>query len=287
MLHGAPSVGKSSLDRLLQGLPPLPKAQQHSTELFQNPVRLISTDQLTLSAEHLLERVDERKVMNMIAAQITRQKKKSASEIASVAKFKKMQSPLPLASSKTSLSSKVSTGQTVKVEVSDVVKGIATELSKVDAHSSDLFSHRLFHIVDSGGQPQFTDVLPLMFPKVSLHIVVIRLDEKLDDKPKIRYLVSGEDKYVLPENLALSHLQMIERTCELAQAAAAKNQKDHPPRVVIVATRLDCVCPEESLRRKNHRLEEVFERYKHIIVRKSSSEVIFCYKCNGCSRKGS
>ena len=275
LLHGAPAVGKSSLDRLLQGLPPLLKTQQHSTELFQNPVRLISTDQLTLTAEHLLERVDERKVMNMIAAQITLQKKKSASEITPVAKFKKMQSPLPPASSKTSPSSMVSTSQTVKVEVSDVVKGIAAELSKVDAHSSDLFSHRLFHIVDSGGQPQFTDVLPLMFPKVSLHIVVIRLDEKLDDKPKIRYLVSGEDKYVLPENLALSHLQMIERTCELAQAAATKHQKDNPPRVVIVATRLDCVCPGESLLQKNHRLEEVFERYKLIIVRKSSKEVIF------------
>ena len=96
-----------------------------------------------------------------------------------------MQSPLPLASSKSSLSSKVSTSQTVKVEVSDVVKGTAAELSKVDAHSSDLFSHRLFHIVDSCGQPQFTDVLPLMFPKVSLHIVVIQLDEKFDNKPKI------------------------------------------------------------------------------------------------------
>ena len=68
---------------------------------------------------------------------------------------------------------------------------------------------------------------------------------------------------------------MIERTCELAQAAATKNQKDKPPRVVVVGTRLDCVCPAESLLQKNHCLEEVFERYKHIIVRKSSQEVIF------------
>ena len=42
-----------------------------------------------------------------------------------------------------------------------------------------------------------------------------------------------------------------------------------------MATSLDCVCPEESLLQKNHRLEEVFERYKHIIVRKSSQEIIF------------
>ena len=274
-MHGAPAVGKSSLDRLLQALPPLSKSQQHSTEIFRNPVRLINTNQLTLTGKHALERVDERKVMRMIAEQITRQKKKSTSEITPLTEITKIRSPLPVASSKTSSSGKVSTSQTDKVVVSDVVKGIAAELSKVNTYSSDLFSHRLFHIVDSGGQPQFTDVLPLMFPKVSLHFVVIRLDEKLDDKPKIRYLVAGEDKYMLPENLALSHLQMIERTCELAQAAATKNQKDKPPRVVVVGTRLDCVCPEESLLQKNHRLEEVFERYKHIIVRKSSQEVIF------------
>ena len=271
-MHGAPAVGKSSLHRLLQGLPPLQKSQQFSTELFQNPVRLIYTGQLTLTGKNVLERVDERKVMRMIAAQMTRHKKKSTSEITPLTKITKPLSPLPVASNKTSSSGKVSTDTVV---VSDVVKGIAAELSKVNTHTADLFSHRLFHIVDSGGQPQFTDVLPLMFPKVSLHIVVIRLDEKLDDKPKIRYLVAGEDKYVLPENLALSHLQMIERTCELAQAAATKNQKDKPPRVVVVGTCLDCVCPEESLLQKNHRLEEVFERYKHIIVRKSSQEVIF------------
>ena len=68
---------------------------------------------------------------------------------------------------------------------------------------------------------------------------------------------------------------MIERTCELAQAAATKNQEGHSPRVVVVATHLDCVCPAESLRQKNRCLEEVFERYKHIIVRKSSNEIIF------------
>ena len=68
---------------------------------------------------------------------------------------------------------------------------------------------------------------------------------------------------------------MIERRCELAQAAATKNQEGHSPRVVVVATCLDCVCPEESLLQKNCRLEEVFKRYKYIIVRKNSNEVIF------------
>ena len=80
LLHGAPSVGKSSLHRILQGLPPLLKSQQHSTELLQNPVCLINTNRLALTATHVLEHVDERKVMNMIAAHISRQGKESTTE---------------------------------------------------------------------------------------------------------------------------------------------------------------------------------------------------------------
>ena len=266
LLHGAPSVGKSSLHRILQGLPPLLKSQQHSTELLQNPVRLINTNRFALTATHVLEHVDERKVMNMIAAHISRQGKESTTE------------EIPQATSKTTPQTKMTKNESPtrdQVVVSDVVKGIAAELSNVTSISSDLFNVLWFHLVDSGGQPQFSDVLPLVFPKVSLHIVVIRLDEKLDDKPKVRYLFAGEDKYVVPENLALSHLQMIERTCELAQAAATTNPKGHCPWVMALGTHLDCICPEESLQEKNRRLQEVFERYKHIIVRTSGKEMIF------------
>ena len=53
---------------------------------------------------------------------------------------------------------------------------------------------------------------------------MIRLDEKLDDKPMVRYLVAGENKYKLSENLALSNLQMIQRTCELAEATRISTQ---------------------------------------------------------------
>ena len=296
LLHGAPAVGKSSINRILQGLPPLPKSQQHSTDLFEYPVRLINTGQLALTKGNVLEHVDENKLMNMIAAHISQQKEESSPE-ASVTQGTQSSRKTPELRIPSSDIRTIHTDQversgvelnktaeyssdhfnipTTDVEESDVIKGIATELDNVTKCSSNLFRDRWFHIVDSGGQPQFSDVLPLMFPKVSLHMVVIRLDEKLDDKPKIRYLVAGEDKYEIPENLSLSYLQMIERTCELAQAAATKNQEDNPPKVVVVATRLDCVCPEEPLKEKNRRLEEVFERYKHIIVRKSSKEVIF------------
>ena len=74
-MHGAPGVGKSSVCRVLQGLPPLPKPQQHSTDVFENPVRLIKTGRFSQTSEAVLEHVDETKLMGMIASHIEEKEK--------------------------------------------------------------------------------------------------------------------------------------------------------------------------------------------------------------------
>ena len=291
-MHGAPAVGKSSVCRVLQGLPPLPKPQQHSTGVFENPVRLIKTGRFSLTSEAVLEHVDETKLMGMIASHIgekeEEEKHKSTApsqpSTKSENRDKRAETQTPTGirqpvSSETSPAKKHPTSQ----PMSDVLRGIA-KLKRKGKSSSDLFKIAWFHIMDSGGQPQFTDVLPLMFPKVSLHLVVIRLDEKLDDKPLVRYLVAGENKYKLPDNLALSNLQMIQRTCELAEAARISSQKKGHPWVMVIATHLDCDCSKESLQEKNCRLRELLRRYKYVLITKSKDEVIFAM--NAMAPKG-
>ena len=45
--------------------------------------------------------------------------------------------------------------------------------------SNKIFDVDWIHLIDSGGQPQFLDILPLLFRTESLHIVVTRLDQSL------------------------------------------------------------------------------------------------------------
>ena len=292
LMHGAPAAGKSSVNRILQRLPPLPKPQQHSTAMFEDPVRLIKTDRFSLKSKgvHVLKHVDEMKIMEMIASHVREKEEKHISEkqpqpstkSKNRDKFVETQPPTATeqpVSNETSTAKKHPTSQ----PMSDILIGIA-KLKKDGKSSSDLFNIDWFHIVDSGGQPQFTDVLPLMFPKVSLHLVVIRLDEKLDDKPKVRYLVAGENTYELPENLALSNLQIIERTCELAEATRISSQDGFCPWVMVIATHLDCECPEESLKEKNRRLQYLVDKYDCILIPKSDDEVIFAM--NAMAPKG-
>ena len=280
-MHGAPAVGKSSVCRILQGLPPLPKPQQHSTAMFEDPVRLIKTDRFSVTSEAVLKHVDEIEIMEMIASHVYEKEKERKAETQPQPSTKsenrdknaETQPPTSIVqpvSSETSPAKKHPTSQ----PMSDVLRAIA-KLKKDGISSSDLFKIAWFHIMDSGGQPQFTDVLPLMFPIVSLHLVVIRLDEKLDDKPMVRYLVAGENKYKLPENLALSNLQMIQRTCELAEATRISTEGKVCPWVMVIATHLDCESSEESLKEKNRRLQDLADKYNCILTPKSKDEVIF------------
>ena len=51
---------------------------------------------------------------------------------------------------------------------------------------------RKVKIVDSGGQPQFHEVLPIFLRKMSLIIFVIKLSEELSKRPTIEYFQEGE-----------------------------------------------------------------------------------------------
>ena len=67
--------------------------------------------------------------------------------------------------------------------------------------SFELFNSHWYHVVDSGGQPQFLDIFPLVYRSPSLSIVVIRLTDELDTKVQVCYYESSKNIYSLPDRL--------------------------------------------------------------------------------------
>ena len=102
-----------------------------------------------------------------------------------------------------------------------------------------MFDSHWLHYIDSGGQPQFLDVLPLLYRSPSHFIVIMRLTEGLDDKPKIRFYHQGNDKYILPDNLVLTNREIIIQMCQIAQSIAQATSGKFVPRVFVVGTHLD------------------------------------------------
>ena len=148
------------------------------------------------------------------------------------------------------------------VDSSNTLKVLKKRLSTAKS-SSDLFDLDWIYLVDSGGQPQFADILPLLFGSEALYLMVVRLDQDLDDKQDNCFCDRGET-YKLPETLTLTHYQMIERACQIAEAQSTKLS---PKRVVVIATRYDeVVNPEDRVRKFNERLLKLHQEYEDVLV---------------------
>ena len=46
--------------------------------------------------------------------------------------------------------------------------------------------------IDSGGQPNFMDAARLFLRNNSLYLLTIKLDERLDEKPKFNFFINGK-----------------------------------------------------------------------------------------------
>ena len=157
---------------------------------------------------------------------------------------------------------------------SEAMRSIKEQLPKVKP-STELFDVDWMYLLDSGGQPQFLDVLPLLFCNESLHIVVTRLTEGLDDKPKVRFYDKGKDVYTLPDHLTLSNREIIERACQMAEAQATSGKS--VPKVMVVGTHKDKlgINSEAKLKEINNEPTKVHHQHSRVLIRKSSDEVIF------------
>ena len=268
LMHGAPLAGKTSVKLVIQDDPPQSKGE--STGPFEKPVRLISTARYATdkkkTGEKVLVKIDDQKLIEMIATQVKCQLEKQQSNAQDDGDRPDIATPSPASTSSTTESTAF---QSETIEMTGVITDVVQTLDILNDDSDDLFDAQVIHLIDSGGQPQFTDVVPLMFRGASLHIIVIRLDEKLTDKPKVEFLGNGVNQYNYPEKVSLTNLQMIERTCELANS-----DPEHPQSIMIVGTRYDKKC-DESLEEKNKQLEEIFQKYPHNIIRAGNGGIIF------------
>ena len=264
LLHGAPCAGKTSAKKLLLDLPPLDKG--NSTKLLEDVVkaiRNIGTIKVTAVNDSCLELevMDGKKTIQMIQREIQKFQK---------SKINKMPTPDPSRSSlDEGKSSPPPITKSANPSRSEVLRDIATNLDSLESSADDptLFECHHINIVDSGGQSQFSNLLPLVFlSQLHHHLVTIRLDQLLSEKPINCYSRDGII-HELPERLVLTNYQLIERVCQLAAGSQSC--------VIVIATRLDDQHTEEPLAKKNELLKPLVHKYSDNIVRNEQGDPIF------------
>ena len=274
LLHGAPRVGKTCVKRLIMNQPPV---KQQSTRLVEDPVRAISTKKLVSKDQVSLEEMDELKMMEMIKNEIHKSTKKSKNRkgIPTAAATTKpttnsSKPDKPATSNQTTITDNKPSSNpppSSKKTSSKFLSKIAADLDSVKPNTPSLLDCHHVHLVDSGGQQQFSNLLPLVLQSQSHHhMVVIRLDKMLHDKSENCVEIDGT-KHKFSESLSLTNYQLIERVCQLASGSDSI--------VIVIGTHLDCENKAEPLSKKIQLLQPLMMKYKYNLALNKDNEPIF------------
>ena len=128
------------------------------------------------------------------------------------------------------------------------------------------------HFIDSGGQLQYHDILPLFIQKPAVAIFVLNLSEELSHQPTIEYYGADGKPVSRPYRSSLSHKQILQH------CLGAMCSQDARPLIISVGTHRDAAdrC-SESIEEKWQKLKALLDAGSFRIVYNGEEleEVIF------------
>ena len=163
-------------------------------------------------------------------------------------------------------------------ETSDILKlmkNLSTSKQPLRAH--------WMHFIDSGGQPQFLEILPAFIRNVSLLLLLVKLSEELSDTPTVEYFSPDGKSYQLGV-FPLSNEQLLLQAAQLSlfhqsQISLPHNiieKEQSQPNMTVVGTFADqeSKC-KETRSEKNNRLKQLLQPFQKQLIPRSKSEIIF------------
>ena len=163
-------------------------------------------------------------------------------------------------------------------ETSDILKlmkSLSTSKQPLRAH--------WMHFIDSGGQPQFLEILPAFIRNISLLLLLVKLSEELSDTPTVEYF-SPDGKSFQLGVFPLSNEQLLLQAAQLSlfhqsQISLPHNiieKEQSQPNMTVVGTFADqeSKC-KETRSEKNNRLMQLLQPFQKQLIPRSKSEIIF------------
>ena len=144
-------------------------------------------------------------------------------------------------------------------QASEARKSLLLQLKNSDQKGKCVHKVRWIHLVDSGGQSQFHDILPTFLHHTSVIIYVLKLSETLDEQPLDDYYDDGQ----CVGDSRRAHYQVEQILKGVIQSAyyekhTEENEK-HTTKVLIVGTHKDQETDKESINLKNSKLKRIFD----------------------------
>ena len=169
----------------------------------------------------------------------------------------------------------------------DNIKGLFAEfqrnlrdlIAESKGENEVLLTHSI-HLVDSGGQPQFHDIISIFMPGLSGLVSVFKLSECLSAHGEVALYNTASELINEPYESHYTQQHVIHEDLLAIQCEATRCGTDEMPNLAFVGTFLDekDKCPEESPEEKDKRLHT-------IITEMLPPEMLKCVITDGPSLK--
>ena len=151
--------------------------------------------------------------------------------------------------------------QTIERQDSKARESLLLKLRSLDQKGVCVHKVRWIHLVDSGGQSQFHDILPTFLNHTSVIIYVLKLSESLDAQPLDNYFEKGK-RLGDSRNSHYGVEQILNGVIQSAyyEKHSEENER-HTTKILIVGTHKDEQVGSESIDVKNSKLKKIFDPF--------------------------
>ena len=176
--------------------------------------------------------------------------------------------------SNTPVTGRIEEGGPAKTTIQEIKKSLMRrDLSQLPATGKQDW----IYFIDSGGQPQFQEVLQAFIPNTSVLLLAIKLTEKLSNCPLMEYEKSGV-KYSLGHH-ALSNQQILIRLAKMISSSESNMQ------IALAGTHYDeyvkTDTPSETMEEKEQQLQEIFSFCEDDLIFRDSVFQNIIFPVNG------
>ena len=147
--------------------------------------------------------------------------------------------------------------------------------------SEPILKQGWLYIVDSGGQPEFHDMLSAFVQNATACIFVFRMHDELDDCPPVAFYKDG-GSVGSPLKSRLTNKQIFKQFMRTMRSFSSKENGD-PPNIVLLATHRDQVRLPNLLEKselpdqlEERKLEEWNQHLKPIVLPQFKGQLIYC-----------
>ena len=156
------------------------------------------------------------------------------------------------------------------LQSSEVEEEFVSLINSSPPSSKPILQLRQMLVLDSGGQPQFHELMSIFLNGASDFVYVFRIHDRLNERSMIRYFVSDELLYEFPASQ--TNEETLKQCTRSMSSSTAKNPDIPPPRVLFLATHPDMVAAEKL----PGVLDTLHKRLREILLPQFKEQIVFC-----------